>query len=57
MVTGLVSTGVAGIAIFYLAGNIGSVTSADALMVGAEVAVASVVGMYLAGWVNQKFNY
>jgi len=47
----------AGIGIFYLAGNIGSVTSSEALMVGAEVAVAGVVGGYMASWVNQKFNY
>lgn len=57
MVTGLVCTAVAGIGIFYLAGNIGSVTSSEALMVGAEVAVAGVVGGYMASWVNQKFNY
>lgn len=57
MVTGLVSTGVAGIAIFYLAGSLASPVSSDALILGAEVAAAGVVGGYLASWVNQKFNY
>lgn len=57
MVTGLVSTAVAGIGIFYLSGNIGSVFSTQAVIVGAEVAVAGVIGGYIASWVNQKFNY
>ena len=57
MAVGLISTGVAGVAIFYFAGNLGSPFSTDALILGAEVAAAGVVGGYLASWVNQKFNY
>jgi hypothetical protein len=56
MVVGLLSTAVAGAAIFAVVSGT-SFASTEGAMIGAQVAAASVVGGYIAMYVGQNWNY